>query len=473
MNQALSETQIESLIDQVMARIQTKVRPQAPQVNVPSGNGKGVGVFNTIDEAVDHACAAFQELSKCSLQQRSAMIANIRRMIKASRQKLAQDIVTETGMGRVEDKVVKLDLVVEKTPGTEDIEPLVYSGDHGLTLTERAPFGVIGSVTPVTNPVDTVVCNAIGFLAGGNTAVFNAHPRAKNVCRETVQIMNHAVLEAQGPPNVFCTVSEPTIESAKALMTHPGIRLLVVTGGPGVVKEAMRSGKRAIAAGPGNPPVVVDSTADLDQAARDIVFGASLDNNIICVLEKEIIVVESIADKLLEKMQQHKAVKLSSNHIRQLESLLIDGDHPKTEWVGQDAEKILKQLGIQIPNTRLLVAEVSEDHPFVQIEMLMPVIPLVRVKDVQAAIDCAYRCEHGFYHTAVIHSKNIDVMSEMARRMNVSIFVKNAPTVAGLGYQGEGFTSFTIAGPTGEGMTRARTFTRERRCTLKGHFRII
>jgi len=392
MNQVLNESQIETLIDRVMERIQVKVRPQAPQLKISPGTGKPIGVFGSIDEAVDRASAAFRELSGCSLRQRSAMIANIRRMIKEAREELARDMVAETGMGRVEDKLVKLDLVVDKTPGTEDIEPLVYSGDDGLTLTERAAFGVIGSVTPVTNPVDTVVCNAIGFLAGGNTAVFNAHPRAKAVCRKAIEIMNRAVAEAKGPANVFATVAEPTIESAKALMTHPMIRLLVVTGGPGVVKEAMRSGKRAIAAGPGNPPVVVDSTVDLDQAARDIVFGASLDNNIICVLEKEIIAVESIADKLLDKLQQHKAVKLSSNHVRQLEPLLIEGDHPKPEWVGQDAEKILKQLGIQIPDTRLLVAEVPENHPFVQIEMLMPVIPLVRVKDVQEAIDCALRC---------------------------------------------------------------------------------
>jgi len=473
MNQVLDESQVEALIDRVMERIQVKVRPQAPQVMTTPPTEQPIGVFGTIDEAVDRASTAFRELSKCSLRQRSAMISNIRRMIKASRQELARDMVAETGMGRVEDKLVKLDLVVEKTPGTEDIEPTVYSGDDGLALTERAAFGVIGSVTPVTNPVDTVVCNAIGFLAGGNTAVFNAHPRAKNVCRKAIEIMNRAVVEAEGPANVFATAADPTIESARELMMHAGIRLLVVTGGPGVVKEAMRSGKRAIAAGPGNPPVVVDETANLDQAARDIVFGASLDNNIICVLEKEIIAVDSIADKLLEKLQHHKAVKLSSNHIRQLEPLLIEGDHPKPEWVGQDAEKILKQLGIQIPDTKLLVAEVQENHPFVQVEMLMPVIPLIRVKDVHEAIDCALRCEHGFYHTAVIHSRNIDAMSEMARRMNVSVFVKNAPSVAGLGYQGEGFTSFTIAGPTGEGMTRARTFTRDRRCTLKGHFRII
>jgi len=472
MPEVLSEQKMEWLVDRVVERLQGK-SPATEFRRVGTPCGTEHGIFPTIDEAVDKATTAFHELAKCSLKQRSAMIANIRRLIGNATEELARDTVAETQMGRVDDKIIKLTLAVEKTPGVEDIEPQVFSGDDGLTLMERAPFRVIASITPVTNPVDTIVCNGIGFLAGGNTAVFNAHPRAKKVCQKAIEIMNQAILEAQGPANVFCTIQEPTIASAQELMKHDGVKLLVVTGGPGVVKEAMRSGKRAIAAGPGNPPVVVDTTADLDQAARDIVFGASLDNNLICVLEKEIIAVESIADKLLEKMQQHKAVKLSSYHLRQLEPLLIDGDHSRAEWVGQDAEKILEQIGLKVPDTRLLVAEIPENHPFVQIEMLMPVIPMVRVKDVQAAIDCAYRCEHNFFHTAVIHSKNIDAMSEMAKRMNVSIFVKNAPSVAGLGYQGEGFTSYTIAGPTGEGMTRARTFTRERRCTLKGHFRII
>ncbi len=473
MAEVLTETQIDTLVDQVVDRLKSKIAQTTAPVSSSVSHTKSLGVFATIDEAVGSADAAYNQLQKCSLKQRSAMIANIRRMVGEAKEELVLETVAETGMGRVDDKLAKLELVLEKTPGTEDIEPGVTSGDDGLTLTERSPFGVIGSITPITNPIDTVICNGIGFLAGGNTAVFNAHPRAKDVCRKAIEIMNHAVAAADGPANVFCTVTEPTIESAQALMKHDGVRLLVVTGGPGVIKEAMRSGKRTIAAGPGNPPVVVDSTADLDQAAKDIVMGASFDNNIVCVLEKEIIVVESIADALLDKLQQHNAVKLTSNHIGQLESLLIDGNYPKTEWVGQDAESIAKEVGLHVPNTRLLVAEVPEEHPFVQVEMLMPVIPLVRVKDAQEAMECAHRCEHGHYHTAAIHSKNIDVMSAMAKMMRVSIFVKNAPAVAGLGHGGEGYTSFTIAGPTGEGLTRARHFTRERRCTLKGHFRII
>jgi acyl-CoA reductase-like NAD-dependent aldehyde dehydrogenase len=143
--------------------------------------------------------------------------------------------------------------------------------------------------------------------------------------------------------------------------------------------------------------------------------------------------------------------------------------------VGKDAAKIARAIGKTVPdNTRVLLCEVDgEDHPFVQTELLMPVLPLVRVKSVDDGIAAAVRAEHGFGHTAAMYSTNIDALHHMARAMDCSIFVKNAPTYAGLGLGGEGYTSFTIASPTGEGLTTALSFSRERRCTLKDHFRIV
>ena len=255
-------------------------------------------------------------------------------------------------------------------------------------------------------------------------------------------------------------------------MKHPLIRLLVVTGGGGVVKAAMASGKRAIAAGPGNPPVVVDETADIQAAGRDIVFGASLDNNIICIVEKEIIVVNEVADALKRTMEANHAVELRGRDIKKLEKLLItDDNHVNRDYIGKDAALILADAGIRVPDsTRLAFAEVEESHPFVQHEMLMPVVGLVRAPTVDEAIDCAVRVEHGYGHTAVMHSTNIRALSRMARAVNTSIFVKNAPSAAGTGLNGEGFTSWTIASPTGEGMTYARHFARARRCVLKDTF---
>ena len=247
------------------------------------------------------------------------------------------------------------------------------------------------------------------------------------------------------------------------------------------MKVAMNSGKKVIAAGPGNPPCVVDETADLAKAGKDIVDGAGFDNNVICICEKEIIVVASVADRLKEEMKKNGAYELNEDQIKKVTELVLsDPGGPGKEgaanknYIGKNADFIAKQIGLTVPpETRLLLCEVGREHPLLWTEQLMPVMPLVRVKDVDIAIDLAVEVEHGFRHTAIMHSLNIAKLSKMAKAMNCSIFSKNGPSYAGLGHGGAGFASFTIASPTGEGVTRARTFTRERRCTLVDYFRII
>jgi len=432
------------------------------------------GVFDTLDEAVAAARSAFEEFQQTSLDTRYKIIKAMRHVVADRAAEWATLSVQETGLGRVEDKIQKNLLASLKTPGPEILKPIAVTGDHGLTLHERAPFGVIGTITPSTNPTETVTNNAISMLSGGNTVVFNVHPGAKKVCRKLVEEFNDAIVAAGGPENCVTCIAEPTIESAQALMKHPGIRVIVVTGGGAVVKAAMSSGKRAVCAGPGNPPVVVDETADLEQAGRDVVLGASFDNNIICIVEKELFVVESVADKLKSVMLRHGAFELNARQLREVEKLVVVDNHPHKDFVGKNAAVIAKAAGIQVPeDTRLLLAEVDEMHPLVQLEMLMPVFPMVRVRNVEEAIAAAVRAEHGFFHTAVMHSRNIDHLSEMASRVNTSIFIKNGPAVAGLGYKGEGHTAWTIAGSSGDGLTTALTYTRERRCTLKEHFRIV
>jgi propionaldehyde dehydrogenase len=409
------------------------------------------------------------------------MIEAMRAAVIANNESLSRDAVAETGLGNVRDKQVKNALAAEKTPGVEDVGPSAFSDEHGLTLTERAPYGVIGAVTPVTNPISTITSNSIGMIAAGNSVVFNVHPNAKRVSKRLVVLLNEAIRAAGGPQNVLCAVAEPTIESAGALMRNAGVNILVVTGGPGVVKAAMASGKKAICAGPGNPPCVVDATADLVKAGRDIVAGASFDNNVVCICEKEVLAVESIADRLKQEMRANGAFELSGPQIDAVTRLVIPnprGPHtesaPNKDMVGKDAALIAKAAGFDVPaGTKLLLMEVGRDHPLVWSEQLMPVLPLVRMKSVDDAIDFSVEVEHGFRHTAMIHSHDIEKLSRMAKLMNCSLFVKNGPCYAGLGQGGAGYTSFTIASPTGEGLTRARTFTRERRCTLVDYFRII
>ena len=455
--------------------------PATPAASTPAIPDGAQGVYRTVDEAVAAAKAAFPVFSGLTLEKRGKVIESIRQVMRENATTLAKAAFDETGYGRFEDKILKNQLVIEKTPGLEDLPPVAWTGDHGLTLMEPAPFGVLGAITPTTNPTSTIICNTLGMLAAGNVVVFNVHPSAKQCSIQTVALINKAIVAAGGPPNAVTCVGESSIESAGQLMKHPGIRVLVVTGGGGVVKAAMASGKRAICAGPGNPPVVVDETADIEKAASDIVLGASFDNNMICIEEKETVVVASVADKLIQAMTRNNAVLIDKSKIPAMEQVIFSkmaGPRGHAEinrkCIGQNADKILSQMGISAPaTTRLAIVEVPEDHPLLWTEQMMPVMPICRAPNADYAIDLAIQMEGSCFHTAIMHSRNIDKLSRMARACNCSIFVKNGRSQAGLGFGGEGYTSFTIASPTGEGLTTPRSFSRFRRCTLVDHFRIV
>ncbi len=432
-----------------------------------------------VDEAVSRAQGAFRAMGELGLDVRYAIIAAMRAAARAHVKELSVSAVEETGLGRAVDKVKKNLLVAIKTPGPEILEPSARSGDHGLMIMERAPHGVIASIIPTTNPTETVINNAISMISGGNTVVFNAHPNARNCSKRCVEILNEAALAAGGPADLLVAVDDPTIQTAQALMRHDGIALLCVTGGPGVVREAMGSGKKVIGAGPGNPPAVVDETADIQHAAQAIVEGASLDNNIVCVSEKECVVVDSVCDELKRAMVGEGCMEITGNDVERLSNVIFEERSGRSgrmnkDFVGKNPCVILREIGIDAgPEVRLVLCEVDREHALPWTEQLMPVFPIVRAADVDDAIDLAVAYEGGCRHTATMHSTNITKLSKMARLINCSIFVKNGSTVAGLGMGGEGYTSFTIASPTGEGLTTAISFTRERRCTLVDSFRIV
>jgi acyl-CoA reductase-like NAD-dependent aldehyde dehydrogenase len=480
------EQRIQTIVQRVMAELRQQreevAGQAAPAPPVPTAPPAGAdGVFPDLEAAVAAARAAFQQLNALPLAHRAVIIGQMRQTAREHAQVLAREAWQETGMGRYEDKIEKNLLVAEKTPGTEDLRPLAYTGDRGLTLVEHAPYGVIGGITPSTNPTSTIICNSIGMVAAGNAVVFNCHPGAKAVSVHTVQILNQAIVRAGGPHNLITTVPEPTIESAQRMMKHPDIDLLAVTGGPGVVKVAMNSGKKAICAGPGNPPAVVDETADVEQAAADIIKGASFDNNLVCILEKEIIAVDAIADQLKAAMLKRGVVELTRYQMDRLLKVILAEDRGpgkhgviNKKFVGKHPSVILREIGMTVgDDVHLAIAEVPRDHQLVWTEQLMPIIPLVRVSTASEAIDLAKAVEQGMGHTATMHSKNLDNLSRMAREINTSIFVKNGPSLAGLGLGGEGYTSFSIASPTGEGVTSAKDFSRVRRCVLVDAFRIV
>ncbi|GBU10222.1 aldehyde oxidoreductase [Gammaproteobacteria bacterium] len=468
-----SQHDIDAIVQAVLSSMTKKSETSSQSGKIASG------VFVSLDDAVAEAHKAQKSLR--SLSMRKKIIEAMRAAGVKHAQELAQMAVIETGMGRVDDKTAKNISQALNTPGVECLHAQVLTGDSGLTLIENAAWGVIASVTPSTNPAATVINNAISMIAAGSAVVFAPHPAAKRVSQKTISYLNEAIVAAGGPDNLLTTTAEPTIETAQALFKYPGINLLVVTGGEAVVNAARKvTDKRLIAAGEGNPPVVVDETADISKAARSIAWGASFDNNMICADEKELIVVDRVCDSLKVEMLKHKVVELNYQQSEILKEIIVKDIQPcgkatvSRDWVGRDASKIAAACGLIVPDdTRLLITETDADHPFAVTELMMPVLPIIRASNVDKAIDLAIKLEGNCRHTAGMHSRNLDALDRMANEINTSVFVKNGPHLAGLGFGGEGWTSMTISTPTGEGVTNASSFVRLRRCVLVDHFRIV
>lgn len=475
----------ENLIRSVIAEVLSQVGADPGSV-AAGGGSKSTdfvgrhGVFTCVDQAVTAARTAFEQLRQRTKDDRKKIIDIIRRISIDQCEELGLMEMEETGIGRPAHKIEKLKTLGEQTPGVEFLETRAFSGDKGLAIIERAPFGVIGAITPVTHSLPTITGNAVSMLAGGNTVVVNPHPSGKKVATEGVRRFNEAIHREMGIDNLICVISEPTLESAAGLFKHRQIALICVTGGPAVARAALNSGKRAIVAGPGNPPVVVDETADLDKAARSIIQGASYDNNLLCIAEKEVFVVDSVFDAMMQAMERAGAARLNGSQIAQLTAKAIvkvgDDNHDAAnkDFIGKDAWYLAEAAGVTIPKTvELVFGETDEHHPFVSVEQMMPFVPFVRARDVDHAIAMAKHYEHGFRHTAIIHSRDVHNMTKMGRELDVTLFVKNGPCMASLGLGGEGYLSFSIAGPTGEGVTTPTTFTRERRCSMVDDLYIV
>lgn len=467
----LSTSDISQIVAGVMQRLKDEPTRQK--------NGRlPKGIFETLEEAYHETNIAYKKIR--NLELRNRIIQAIRQTSIEHARELAEIAVQETGMGRVIDKTNKNLLVARATPGPEIMEPSALSGDHGLTLIEYAPWGVIASVTPSTNPAASIINNSISMISSGNSIMFSPHPAAKIVSQKTITLLNEAIVKVGGPENLIATIAEPSIEAATNLFKYPGINLLVITGGEAVINAAKKvTDKRLIAAGAGNPPVVIDESADIARAAKSVVFGASFDNNIICVDEKEIVIVDSVADEFKRELEKNNACEINMAQANELAKVVFK-NYPSDElvldrkFVGRDAKVLAEAIGVNVPDdTKLLFVETDKNHPFPQTEMMMPVISIVRARNADEAIDWGVELEHGLKHTAAMHSKNIDNLHRMASEINTSLFIKNGPCLAGLGYGGEGWTTMTISTPTGEGVTNAKTFARLRRCTLVDHFRIV
>ncbi|MGA7342403.1 MAG: aldehyde dehydrogenase [Terracidiphilus sp.] len=478
----IQEQVIAEIAREVVARLRIPVQP--PQVSrAPAAGGAvlGDGVFASVDEAASAAYDAQKKVEAMTLEERGRITGIICRICNDRREELGRMELEETKVGRLDHKILKL-TNMRFVLGVEAMHSEARSNHTGLCVIEHAPWGVIGMMLPVTHSVPTMASNAINVLAAGNTAVFGPHPSGAKVAQYALQLWNREIERELGVKNVLTTIAEPSIEAAEQIFNHPKIALLAVTGGTAVVKAAAKSGKRVIAGGPGNPPVVVDETADLDRAARCIVEGAAFDNNLLCIGEKEVFVVASVADAFIAAMRRAGAFELDKGGIERLTraAFTFEGGggcaraHVKKDLVGKDVSVLAAAASVRVPSdAQLLFGETGEDHPFVVEEQMMPFIPVVRMKDADAAIAAAVKAEHGYRHTAIIHSNNVETATRMARAMNTTLFIQNAASPASLGVNGPGYFSHTIATPTGEGITTPLTFTRERQMVVGGALRII
>lgn len=468
----ISEAELERIVRSVVSELTGGGQSKTAAGRVVNGQCR------TVDEAVDAAAAAFKALSAHTLEDRKRFIEAIRAIGLKNKALLAKMAHEETHLGRYEHKIAKNETACNLTPGVEILEPKAFTGDHGLTVHEWAPFGVVAAITPVTNPTSVILNNAICMMAAGNATVLNAHPSAKVCSMKTVELINQAVVAAGGPDNVMTGVLEPSIETGTALMTHRKVDMVVATGGVAVVRAALRSGKRVVAAGPGNPPVVVDETANIPEAAKCVFEGASFDNNILCVGEKAVVCTEAAMRPFMEEMRKLPTYELSPGELAALMKniVLTDGSKPRMngQFVGRNASVLLESIDIRgREDVYLLTCRVPQDHQLLYLEQMMPVLPITTAPNVNAAINLAVEIEQGFGHSAMMHSRDLAALSCMAKLIDTTLFVKNGSSLAGLGVGGEGYTAFTIGTATGEGMTTARTFVRERRCALVDYFRIV
>jgi len=466
---------IRSVVQEVLSHVHNG------HAKAPSGNGqaRSWGLFDDVNAAVAAAAEAQRTFERRGLEDRRKAVQCIRDICSKQAETLGREELEETQIGRLEHKIEKLKVVADRIPGVEFLRTDAFSGENGIALQEYAPFGVIGVITPVTHSLPTLASNAINMLAAGNALVCNPHPSGAKIACKGTRLFNQAIHEAIGIGNLITIIANPTLESAQAIFDHREVKMLCVTGGPAVGRAAMRSPKRAIVAGPGNPPVVVDETADLENAARSIVEGAAYDNNLLCIGEKEVFAVAAIFDELLEAMTHCRAIKLDAAQIQALTKVAFPAGeggkpHLNKDLIGKDAAVLAKAAGFSVPgDTLVLFGETDEHNPFVDHEQMMPFVPFVRVPDVDTAIALAKKYEHGFKHTAVIHSRNVETITRMGREMDVTLYIHNGPSMAGLGSGGEGYLSFSIATPTGEGVTTPLTFTRQRRSTTVRALRVI
>ncbi|NOY59589.1 MAG: aldehyde dehydrogenase family protein [Calditrichaeota bacterium] len=465
------------LVAKIVQQVLDELASKNGKSTLPAGQ---TGIFDDIEDAIKATIAAQKEWVKTSKETKTKVIDALRQVVHDYAADFSRRALEETGMGRLEDKISKHHNVADVTPGLEDLESKSWIGDKGLVVEDYAPYGVIAAVAPSTHPIPVLFNSTVIMIAPGNGVVFNVHPAAKKVSAYAMAIFNQVIQKNGGPANLISMVKEPTMESAEKLFHHPQIPMIVATGGPGPVKAAFAAGKKVVAAGPGNPPVLVDETADIQKAAKYIIEGASFDNNIVCIAEKAVFVVDSVFSQFMHAMANEGAVELNPQQIDALtQKAILKSDrgenYASRDFIGKNANVLGLAAGLTLSDeVRMLYGETDFSHPFVHTEQMMPFLPIVRVQDAKEGIDKCYEAEHRYGHTAIIHSNNLDIITQFTQKLDVDIVVVNGTSLSGLGPKaGEAYFSHTLASPTGEGVCTPRNFARIRRLAVFNALKIV
>jgi acetaldehyde dehydrogenase/alcohol dehydrogenase len=364
----------------------------------------------------------------------AAMAANNARI------ELAKMAVEETGMGIVEDKVIKNHFASEYIYNKYKDEKTcgVIERDNSFGITKIAePIGVIAAIVPTTNPTSTAIFKALIALKTRNGIIFSPHPRAKKSTIAAAKIVLEAAVNAGAPEGIIGWIDEPSVELSQCAMRESD--LILATGGPGMVKAAYSSGKPAIGVGAGNTPAIIDETAHIKMAVNSILLSKSFDNGVICASEQSVIVIEDIYDEVKKEFAERGAYLLKKNEVDKIRKIILVNGSINPNIVGQSACKIAEMAGIKVPeSTKVLIGEVESveaDEPFAH-EKLSPILALYKAKNFAESLDKAVKLVElgGFGHTSVLYTDQIkskDRIAKFSEVMKTGRTIINMPSSQG------------------------------------------
>lgn len=394
-----------------------------------------------IDEIAEKGKQALDEFYKLNQAQVDHIVKEMALAGLDKHMYLAKLAVEETGRGIYEDKITKNifateyiyhSLKYDKTVG-------IISEDDAAGIFEIAdPIGVIAGVTPVTNPTSTTMFKAIIAIKTRNPIVFAFHPSAQGCSSEAAKILRDAAVKAGAPENCIQWIEKPSIETTKALMNHPGISMILATGGPGMVKSAYSCGKPALGVGAGNVPCYIEKTAKVKRAVNDLILSKTFDNGMICASEQAVIVDQEIYEEVKGQLIQNGCHFLNPEEQKKVENLVINVNTcaVNPDIVGKPAYEIAVMAGVQVhKDTKILIAELEGVGPAYPLsrEKLSPVLACYKAESTEEGLKRAEEMLEfgGLGHSAVIHSENEDVTKEFALRMKACRIICNAPSSQG------------------------------------------